>query len=105
MIRLELQSSGHFSVLNVSAVSLLFTLDISFTDLHTSQERFSTRSSPQPQTQVFDLPFSSILGSVSGNTTRTKQFLRLLSFLTSIIVRFIKTALWATSGVSNKQKL
>ena len=67
MIRLELQSSGHFSILNVSAVSLLLTkLDISLTDLHTSQERFSTPSPPPPplpppQTHRLDLPFASIL--------------------------------------------
>ena len=66
MIRLELQSSGHFSILNVSAVSLLLTtLDISLTDLHTSQERFSTPSPPAPlpppQTHRLGLPFASIL--------------------------------------------
>ena len=40
MTRLELQSSGPFSILNVSSVSLLLKWEVSFTDLHTSQERF-----------------------------------------------------------------
>ena len=77
MIRLELQSSGHFSILNVSAVSLLLaTLDISLTDLHTSQERFSTPSPPPPPTTTTNTPFGSAfrinLGSVLGNTAQTK---------------------------------
>ena len=37
----ELQSSGPFSILKVLSVSLLLKWEVSFIDLHTSQERFT----------------------------------------------------------------
>ena len=37
----ELQSSGPFSILKVLSVSLLLKWEVSFIDLHTSQEGFS----------------------------------------------------------------
>ena len=40
MTRLELRSSGPFSMLEASSESLLLKWEISFTDLNTSQERF-----------------------------------------------------------------
>ena len=55
MTLLELQSSGPFSILNVSLVSLLLKLKVSLTDLHTSQERFFP-------SHRLDLPSASSLG-------------------------------------------
>ena len=58
MTQLELQSSGPFSILNVSSMSLLLKWEVSFTDLYTSQERFFT-------SHGLDLPSASTL----DNTT------------------------------------
>ena len=40
MTSLELQSSGPFGILSISSVPLLLKWEVSFADLHTSQERF-----------------------------------------------------------------
>ena len=55
---LEVQSSGSFNILNVSLVSLLLKWEVSFTDLHTSQERFFPPHG-------LDLPSASILGNTA----------------------------------------
>ena len=77
--------------MNVSFVSLLLKCKVSFTDLHTSQESFFPPHG-------LDLPSASTL----GNTAQTRWSLRCLSFLKPIIGTFVKTTLWATSGVSKR---
>ena len=91
MTWLELQSSGPFSILTVSLVSFLLKWEVLLTELHTPQERFFLPYG-------LDLPSASSL----GYTARTRRYLRLLSFLKPIIGTFVKTALWATSGVSKR---
>ena len=86
---LELQSSGPFITLKVSKVPLLLKWQVSFTDLHTSQECFF---SPHG----LDLPSASAL----GKTEQRKWFLILMSFLKPIIGMFVKTDIWATSGIN-----
>ena len=99
MTWLELQSSDPFSILNVSSVSLLLECEVSFTDLHTSQERpHPTPLPPPPPPHGLDLPSASTLGNAAG----TRWSLRLLSFLKPIIGTSVKVALWGKSGVSKK---
>ena len=77
MIRVAIRWS--FSILDVSSVSLVLKWKVSFTDLYTSQERFSLPT-------WFYVPSASSV----GNTARTRWFLRLLSFLKPIISTFVK---------------
>ena len=102
MIRLELQSSGPFNILNGSLVAFLLKWEVPFTNLHISQECFSPPPHPPPHphthTHGLDLPSASTL----GNTAWERWFLRLLSFLKLIIATFVKTALWVTSEVSKR---
>ena len=53
---------------------------------------------PPPPPHGLDPPSASTL----GNTAQTRWSLRLLSFLKPVIGTFVKTALWATSGVSKR---
>ena len=85
---LELQSSGPFITLKVSKVPILLKWEVSFTDL---QECFF---SPHG----LDLPSASAL----GKTEQKRWFLRLMSFLKPIIGVFVKTAIWATSGINKR---
>ena len=73
-------------------MSLLLKWEVSFTDLHASQERFFPP-------HCLDLPSASIL----GNTDRTRWSLRLLSFLNPIVGTFVKTAIPRNTVYQEKQ--
>ena len=60
MACLELQSSGPFSILKFSSVSLLLKWKVPFTELHTSQGRFFFPKG-------LDLPSASTLGNKAQN--------------------------------------
>ena len=91
MAWLELQSSGPFIILKVSLVFLFSKYKVSFNDLHTSQQLFFP-------SHGLDVSSASTL----SKTVQARGFLRLLPFLKPIIGTFVKTALWATSGVRKR---